>query len=229
MLGKVFRVLRDDPARIPGRIWGDLLELLLSLKQNVVLEGKIVIIGRPLIDIRKGCKLYLGANVILTSKSRGYHLNLPSPVKFFAYLPGAEIRIGAGTGIAGSCITAHRSVTIGKRCLIAANCQIMDSNAHDLSFQNVKNRFYSAGSSLPVVIEDDVWLGTNTVVLPGVRIGRGSVIGANSVVCSSIPPMVVARGNPATVVLDQRMDYAELTPSDIYDLSPSEEQEEIQL
>ena len=229
MLGKLFRMLRDDPVRIPDRIWGELLALRLSLKRNVVLEGKVVIIGRPLIDIRKGCKLYLGNGVILTSKSKGYHLNMPSPVKLFAYLPGAEIRIGDETGIAGSCVTAHRSVTIGKRCLIAANCQIMDNNAHDLSFPDVEKRRQSAGSCLPVVIEDDVWLGTNTVVLPGVRIGRGSIIGANSVVCSNVPPMVVARGNPAEVVLDYRMDYAELTASDTYDLSLGEDRGEIQL
>ena len=229
MLGKLFRVLRDDPARIPTRLWGDLLALRLSLRRNVVLEGEVVIIGRPLIDIRKGCKLYLGNGVLLTSKNRGYHLNMPSPVKLFAYRPGAEIRIGDETGIAGSCITAHKSVTIGKRCLIAANCQIMDSNAHDLSFPNVENRFHSTGSSLPVVIEDDVWLGINTVVLPGVRIGRGSVIGANSVVGSNIPPMVVARGNPAEVAVDYRIDYGELTESDSYFTSEDGVQEKIQL
>jgi acetyltransferase-like isoleucine patch superfamily enzyme len=152
---------------------------------------------------------------------------MAAPTKLFAYLPGAEIRIGDDTGIAGSCITAHRSVIIGKRCLIAGNCQIMDNNAHDLSFPNVENRRRTTGTISPVVIEDDVWLGANTVVLPGVRIGRGSVIGANSVVSSNIPPMVVARGNPAEVVLDYRLDYGELTASDVYDLS--EDEEEIQL
>jgi len=102
---------------------------------------------------------------------------------------------------------------IGKRCLIAGNCQIIDSNGHDLSFPDVENRLNTEGSSYPIVIEDDVWIGANSVVLPGVRIGRGSIIGANSVVSASIPPMVVARGNPATVVLDYRVDYAELTGS----------------
>jgi len=175
--------------------------------------------------------LTLGKGVILTSRNRGYHLNIATPVKLFADRPGAEIRIGGETRIAGSCIHAWKSVTIGKRCLIAGNCQITDSNGHDLSFPAVENRLHSAGTSSPVAIEDDVWLGTNTIVLPGVRIGRGSVIGANSVVSSNIPPMVVARGNPAEVVLDYRLDYGELTASDVYDLSEDEDrnQEEIQL
>jgi galactoside O-acetyltransferase len=56
--------------------------------------------------------------------------------------------------------------------------------------------------SEPVVIEDKVWIGSNVVVLPGVRIGYGSVIGAGSVVSRSIPPMTVALGTPCRVVRD---------------------------
>jgi acetyltransferase-like isoleucine patch superfamily enzyme len=211
MLARLFRVLEEDPARIPVRLWGEWRALRLSWQSNVVLEGKVTILGKPLIDIRKGSKLTLGNGVILTSRNKGYHLNMPAPVKLYADRPGAEIRIGDQTRIAGSCIHAWRSVTIGKRCLIAASCQIMDSNGHDLSFPNVENRLNTTGSCYPVVIEDDVWLGANTVVLPGVRIGRGSVIGANSVVSANVPPMVVARGNPAQVVYDYRVDYGELT------------------
>ncbi|MFJ4832124.1 sugar O-acetyltransferase [Streptomyces sp. NPDC088747] len=54
--------------------------------------------------------------------------------------------------------------------------------------------------SEPIVIEDKVWIGSNVVVLPGVRIGYGSVIGAGSVVSRSIPPMTVAVGTPCRVV-----------------------------
>jgi acetyltransferase-like isoleucine patch superfamily enzyme len=206
MLARLFRVLQEDPARIPVRVWGRWRALRLSWQSNVVLEGSVTILGSPIIDIRKGSKLTLGKGVILTSRNKGYHLNTLAPVKLFADRPGAEIRIGDDTRIAGSCIHAWRSITIGKRCLIAGNCQIIDSNGHDLSFPNVENRLNTTGSSYPVVIEDDVWLGTNTVVLPGARIGRGSVIAANSVVSASVPPLVVARGNPAEVVFDYRVD-----------------------
>jgi galactoside O-acetyltransferase len=54
--------------------------------------------------------------------------------------------------------------------------------------------------SEPIVIEDKVWIGSNAVVLPGVRIGYGSVIGAGSVVSRSIPPMTVAVGTPCRPV-----------------------------
>jgi galactoside O-acetyltransferase len=54
--------------------------------------------------------------------------------------------------------------------------------------------------SEPIVIEDKVWIGSNAVVLPGVRIGHGSVIGAGSVVSRDIPPMTVAVGTPCRVL-----------------------------
>ncbi len=54
--------------------------------------------------------------------------------------------------------------------------------------------------ALPITVEDDVWLGGHVTVLPGVTIGRGSVIGAGSVVTRDVPPGVVAAGNPCRVI-----------------------------
>lgn len=89
---------------------------------------------------------------------------------------------------------------IGENCLIAANCHIIDGNDHHPSFDNVKNRIHTAGEVKEVVIEDNVWLGKGVVVLPGVTIGYGSIISANSVVHKDIPPMVIAGGNPIQII-----------------------------
>ncbi len=201
MLEKLLLVLHD-PSIIPLRLWNKALALRLSLRRNVELKGKVIINGRPLIDIRKGCKLYIGDGVTLNSRNKGYHINMHSPVKLFADRPGAEIRIGDETRIHGTCIHAYQSIVIGKRCMIAANCEILDGNGHDLSFPDVEKRIHSVGSSLPIVIEDDVWIGANSIVLPGVTIGRGSVIAASSVVPKNVPSMVVVGGNPAQVIRD---------------------------
>jgi acetyltransferase-like isoleucine patch superfamily enzyme len=56
------------------------------------------------------------------------------------------------------------------------------------------------GSRTSIDIEDDVWIGANSVILPGVRIGRGSVIGAGSVVTKSVPPHAIYAGNPAKLI-----------------------------
>ncbi|EML0281075.1 acyltransferase [Vibrio alginolyticus] len=108
--------------------------------------------------------------------------------------------MGANTRIHGTCIHAYESITIGKNCLIAANCQIFDGSGHDLSFSDVENRINTRGVSKPVLIEDNVWIGINSIILPGVTIGNGSVIAANSVVTKDIPPMVLAGGNPAKII-----------------------------
>ncbi len=54
--------------------------------------------------------------------------------------------------------------------------------------------------ALPVTIEDGCWIGGGAVLCPGVTIGRDTVIGAGSVVTRSIPPRVVAAGNPARII-----------------------------
>lgn len=136
----------------------------------------------------------------------GYHINMHSPVKLFADKSGAQIRIGDKTRIHGTCIHAYQLVEIGRNCLIAANCQIFDCSGHDLSFNNVGNRINTIGTVKPIKIEDYVWIGANSIVLPGVTIGKGSVISANSVVMNDIPSMCVAGGNPAKIINDYGVD-----------------------
>ncbi len=169
-------------------------------KKNIILGEGLVIDNKPIIDIHKKAKLLIGDNVTINSNNIGYHVNMFTVCKLMADKPDAIIEIGDNTRVHGSCIHAHKKITIGKNCLIAANCQIMDGNAHDLSFPDVANRINTRSESKTVIIEDNVWLGTGVVVLPGVTIGAGSVISANSVVHKDIPPMVVAGGNPLTII-----------------------------
>jgi acetyltransferase-like isoleucine patch superfamily enzyme len=201
-LKKRFQEALRDPLKALVVIWGHLFVLYLRSRSNIRIQGKLKINGWPLIDILTESKLYIGNNVTLNSRNRGYHINMHSPVKLFADRPGAEIWIGDNTRIHGTCLHAYQSIIVGKNCLIAANCQIFDGNGHDLSFPDVENRINTAGSSAPIVIEDNVWIGANTIILSGVRIGNGSIITANSVVTKDIPPKVIAGGNPAEIIKD---------------------------
>jgi acetyltransferase-like isoleucine patch superfamily enzyme len=203
VIARIGSAMKLSPYHIARSITDRLYALfLISMHNNIVNQGKIRITGHPIIDIRKSCKLYIGNGVTLNSRNKGYHINMYSPVKLFADMPGAEIKIGDYTRIHGSCIHSYKSIEIGKNCLIAANCQIIDSSGHNISFPDTENRINTKGEGKPIVIEDDVWIGTNCVILPGVRIGKGSVIAANSVVKKDIPPMVVAGGNPCVVLKD---------------------------
>lgn len=166
----------------------------LELKRGVMFKGS------PSIGINKGARINIGRGVLINSTNRGHHVNMHSPVKLLADRPRALIEIGDDTRIHGSCIHAYSSIHIGKRCLIAANCQIMDGNGHEVSFDNVDLRIDTSSGGKPIVIEDCVWIGANCIVLPGVRIGRGSVVAAGSVVTHSVPAMVVVAGNPARII-----------------------------
>ncbi|MGE4285571.1 MAG: acyltransferase [Phycisphaerae bacterium] len=150
--------------------------------------------------------MLIGNDVRLNSCNKGYHLNMYGPVKLFADRPEAVIEIGDKTRIHGSCLHAYSSIKIGSKCLIAANCNIIDCSGHDLSFDDVDNRINTNGGARPIIIEDSVWICANVTVLPGVTIGRGTVVSTGSVVSNSLPPMVLAAGNPARPILTYTKD-----------------------
>jgi acetyltransferase-like isoleucine patch superfamily enzyme len=99
-------------------------------------------------------------------------------------------------------ITAMESVKIGSNVLLASKIYISDCSHGSYSGDEndchpdifpINRPLYSKG----VIIEDNVWLGEFVSVLPGVTIGKGTIVGANSVVSKSLPPYVIAVGSPA--------------------------------
>jgi len=173
----------------------------LNFKKGFSAGKGLVIMNRPIIDIRDGARIEIGRHVTLNSRNYGSHVNMHSSVKLFANINNsAVIKIGDFTRVNGSCIHAREKIEIGKNCLIAPNCQIFDSSAHDLLLENPQIRINSKGGSRSIKIHDHVWIGANSIILPGVTIGEGSVIGAGSVVTRDIPPFSMAAGNPASVL-----------------------------
>lgn len=165
-----------------------------KLGKNVLFKKK------PSIYKVKKSKIIIGDNVLLNSNNFGYHMNMHSSCKLLADKEGAVIKIGNNSRIHGTCIHAKKRIEIGKNCLIAANTQIMDSNGHKASFDDVSNRINTFDEGKPVIIKDNVWIGGNCYILPGVTIGKGSIIAANSVVINDIPEMCLAGGNPAKII-----------------------------
>lgn len=120
---------------------------------------------------------------------------------------GVTVQSAAGRVRLGQRVYLSRGVTvgvvdlveIGDFALIGPGCYITDA---DHRFEDPLLPVPDQGMSVkgPTVIEDNVWLGANVVVTSGVRIGRRSVIGANSVVTRDIPEFSIAAGIPARVV-----------------------------
>lgn len=102
-------------------------------------------------------------------------------------------------------IAATNYVEIGNNVLMASKIYISDHNhgsyaGEDQSDPEMPPNNRPVSCDKRVVIEDNVWLGEFVAVLPGVTIGRGCIIGSNSVVSKSIPPYSIAVGSPARVV-----------------------------
>ncbi|MDE6096401.1 MAG: sugar O-acetyltransferase [Muribaculaceae bacterium] len=108
---------------------------------------------------------------------------------------GKPVKIGKGCFIQQCCTFFGRGgITIGNGVFIGPKCNLISIN-HD---PNPDNR--SATYGRPIVIEDKVWIGINSTILPGVKIGYGSIVGAQSVVTKDVPPMTVVAGNPARII-----------------------------
>ncbi len=108
---------------------------------------------------------------------------------------GKYVSIGEGT-YANMNLTLidDWQITIGKHVLIGPNVTLC-TTGHSIHPKHRADGMYS----FPITIEDNVWLGANVIVLPGVTIGENSVIGAGSVVTKDIPANVIAFGSPCKV------------------------------
>jgi acetyltransferase-like isoleucine patch superfamily enzyme len=111
-----------------------------------------------------------------------------------------RISIGAGSLLnLDVMVAAVERVEIGEHCMLANGCLITDGN-HRFDDPDKPVPWQGFTSKGPTVLEDNVWLGANVVVTSGVRIGRRSVIGANSVVTEDVAPFSIAAGAPAKVL-----------------------------
>lgn len=121
--------------------------------------------------------------------------------KSFSYMP--EICIGNNSWIGEYChITAINQIKIGNNVLIGKNVTITD-NSHgktDHSILEIAPGLRPLISKGPVVIEDNVWIGDKATILPGVKICKNAIIGANSVVTKDVGESCVVGGNPAKLL-----------------------------
>jgi len=100
----------------------------------------------------------------------------------------------------GCVIYTGNGIQIGQNVLIAANCTLAATN-HEYRNKNIeisKQGFMPSKGG--IIIEDDVWIGANTVILDGAIIRKGCVIGANSLVNTELPPYSINVGSPAKTI-----------------------------
>jgi len=171
--------------------------------------------GRATCSIAKGSKITRKA-CILNASGQSERIRIKSNSiiqgELFVFGHGGQIDIGEwcfvgeGTRIWSSC-----EVFIEERVMISHNVNIFDSNTHPINpdlrnkqFRSIATKGHpSSGLDLneqPVRICKDSWIGANSIVLKGIRVGEGSVVGAGAVVTKDVPPFTIVAGNPAHVI-----------------------------
>jgi acetyltransferase-like isoleucine patch superfamily enzyme len=138
-------------------------------------------VGRPRID--NAGHMEIGDRVTIRS--------VPVPAELTT-TPGARLTIGSDTFVNyGASLGATGSIMLGARVNVGPYVMIIDTQFHDLYDRSL------VPPPQPVVIEDDVFLGAKCSVLPGVRIGRGAVVGTGSVVTKDVEAFTIVAGVPA--------------------------------
>ena len=177
----------------------NILQIETSARPNV--GGTIVFKGNDnRIEIAAGCRgenihfeLGLGSSIAIDDDCR------LSDLFVFAQQNGA-VHIASGTNMEAGVrlmLTESGRILIGKDCLFANHIDMMTSDMHSIVSVEAGERLNPAAD---IVLEDHVWVSIKTMVLKGSHIGRGSIIGACSVVTGKIPENCIAVGAPARVI-----------------------------
>ena len=163
--------------------------------------------GTPVIFNKKGAAIELGDNVTIKSSFLSNLVGLYSRTVIVTRAPEARIIIGNNVGISGATIYARKGIYIGDNTCIGGNCKILDNDFHPIEAEE-RNRLLAnadGGDSdlIPageVHIGKDCFIGCNTIILKGTRLGDRCVVGAGAVVSGIFEDDCVIAGNPAKVI-----------------------------
>jgi acetyltransferase-like isoleucine patch superfamily enzyme len=164
--------------------------------QRLSVDGKCVVQCRRVGAIR------MGDDVKINSRFRSNLVGMCQPTVLCVYDNGS-IEIGDKVGISGAVISSRDKITIGNHATLGGNVRIFDHDFHSLDAEHrrVGKTDRENIKSAPITIEEDVFIGTNAIILKGVHIGARSVIGAGAVVAlRKIPADSVVVGSPARII-----------------------------
>lgn len=114
--------------------------------------------------------------------------------------PGSQIIIGSHSGLSCCTIFAANSIRIGSFVNIGAGAHIYDTDFHPIDAIARRKNQKKDIRSLPVVIEDDVWIGAGATILKGVHIGKGAIIACGAIVTRNVPAGALVGGIPARLI-----------------------------
>lgn len=153
---------------------------------------------KGIISVRGKGKLTLGKGVKINSSFKSNPVGNAFKTAFYIG-PNGKVAIGNNTGISNSLFYSIESIVIENSVLIGGGCQFLDNDFHPIKLEDRNNNDSKINSS-PIRVHKNVFIGTSCIILKGVTIGENSIIGAGSVVASSIPKNEIWAGNPAKFI-----------------------------
>lgn len=207
MFKKAIKILIKIPSFINRNFYTYWNKFLFKI-YDIDFKDNMSVFGHIFLRIRPNASIKIGNNFNFTS---GVGINPLSRNKK-GYIFVAEngiLNIGDNVGISSSCLWVKEKVIIGNNVFIGADCIIMDTDAHNLDYRIRREREVNkkgftkdvlTAKSSPIIIGDDVLIGTRCIILKGVKIGNRTVIGSGSIVTTSIPDDCIAAGNPCKVI-----------------------------
>ncbi len=196
LLAKILKVMRIKFAFLLPTLQAKVILSILGCSYG----KKLKVCGRVYFRPNGSNTIKLGNNVNITAR---FLTNIvgTNPVMLECIGDG-RIEIGNNSGVTSAIISSRTRIKIGNHVMVGGSVKIFDHDFHSLDFLH---RRKGGGDrkhvkSDAVIIDDDVFIGANSIILKGVHIGARSIVGAGSVVtCSSIPPDSLVIGNPAII------------------------------
>ncbi|MCL1985682.1 MAG: acyltransferase [Betaproteobacteria bacterium] len=191
---------------IRGQIWWSAFWGTLGLRCKAALLGiecgsGVRAAGAVILARWPKSRIHIGAGASLVSCSRRATAAVVAPVRLKTLGPEAAIVLEQGVELSGTSIAARsKTIHIGAHTMIAPGCVLVDSDFH--APWPPERRHIDPGYDRDAGIEigDHVWIGMRCCILKGVRIGRGSIVAAGSIVVHDVPENCLAAGVPARVV-----------------------------
>ena len=175
---------------------------IITLSSKYKISKNCKIDGLVFIKKSKTGILKIGKNFTLNSRKASNLVGITNWASFQIINEG-RIEIGDNCGFTSTVLSSRKLIKIGNNVLIGGNVRIYDHDYHSLNYLNRRNSKLDAQNvkTSEVIIEDDVFIGTNSIILKGVKIGARSIIGAGSVVSlKNIPPDSIVAGNPSKIL-----------------------------
>lgn len=194
----LFKITRKVISSVKRKLCSFYTHLLFI--SNDIDYSSINTLGIPIVQVGRNGKCVIEEKFVIVNDAVNGTLGRCNRCKILVY-PNALLKIGVNVGMSNTTIVATKSIELGNNLIIGGGTTIVDSDFHSLnpSYWHTSADELHMKSS-PVRINDNVFIGMDSIILKGVTIGNNVIIAAASVVSKNIPDNEIWGGNPAVFI-----------------------------